>query len=120
LPGGIGCGRYELAKITDTMEIQPAPAKQVSLLTIDAASEGQRLDNFLLRVCKGVPKTHIYRIIRSGEVRVNKGRTQRPKQRNSKMALRTRHRANSPFCLKMSICWPSTNLKAWRCMAAQA
>jgi 23S rRNA pseudouridine955/2504/2580 synthase len=51
-------------------------APQVSLLTIDASSEGQRLDNFLLRVCKGVPKTHVYRIIRSGEVRVNKGRAQ--------------------------------------------
>jgi 23S rRNA pseudouridine955/2504/2580 synthase len=37
-------------------------------------SEGQRLDNFLIRVLKGVPKTHVYRIIRSGEVRVNKGR----------------------------------------------
>ena len=49
---------------------------QASLLTIDTSSEGQRLDNFLLRVCKGVPKTHVYRIIRSGEVRVNKGRAQ--------------------------------------------
>ncbi len=49
---------------------------QSSLLTIDTSSEGQRLDNFLLRVCKGVPKTHVYRIIRSGEVRVNKGRAQ--------------------------------------------
>ena len=37
-------------------------------------SEGQRLDNFLLRIAKGVPKSHIYRIVRSGEVRVNKGR----------------------------------------------
>jgi 23S rRNA pseudouridine955/2504/2580 synthase len=35
---------------------------------------GQRIDNFLLRVCKGVPKSHIYRVLRSGEVRVNKGR----------------------------------------------
>jgi 23S rRNA pseudouridine955/2504/2580 synthase len=35
---------------------------------------GQRLDNFLFRMAKGVPKTHIYRIIRSGEVRVNKKR----------------------------------------------
>jgi 23S rRNA pseudouridine955/2504/2580 synthase len=34
----------------------------------------QRLDNYLMRQLKGVPKTHIYRIIRSGEVRVNKGR----------------------------------------------
>ena len=44
------------------------------LLAVDAESEGQRLDNFLLRHLKGVPKTHVYRIIRSGEVRVNKGR----------------------------------------------
>ena len=35
---------------------------------------GQRLDNFLMRELKGVPKTHVYRIIRSGEVRINKGR----------------------------------------------
>jgi 23S rRNA pseudouridine955/2504/2580 synthase len=36
---------------------------------------GQRLDNFLMRHLKGVPKTHVYRIIRQGEVRINKGRT---------------------------------------------
>jgi 23S rRNA pseudouridine955/2504/2580 synthase len=41
---------------------------------VDADFAGQRLDNFLLRELKGVPKTHVYRIIRSGEVRVNKGR----------------------------------------------
>jgi 23S rRNA pseudouridine955/2504/2580 synthase len=35
---------------------------------------GQRLDNFLLRLAKGVPKSHVYRIVRSGEVRVNRGR----------------------------------------------
>lgn len=35
---------------------------------------GQRLDNFLIRRCKGVPKSHIYRILRSGEVRVNSKR----------------------------------------------
>jgi 23S rRNA pseudouridine955/2504/2580 synthase len=35
---------------------------------------GQRLDNYLLRICKGVPKSHVYRILRSGEVRVNKKR----------------------------------------------
>jgi 23S rRNA pseudouridine955/2504/2580 synthase len=60
--------------MTDQPPVHPAP--KASLLTIDAASEGQRLDNFLLRVCKGVPKTHVYRIIRSGEVRINKGRAQ--------------------------------------------
>ncbi len=49
-----------------------APA--VRHLVVGAESDGQRLDNFLLRVLKGVPKTHVYRVIRSGEVRVNKGR----------------------------------------------
>jgi len=49
-------------------------APQVRHLVVDAESAGQRLDNFLLRHLKGVPKTHVYRVIRSGEVRVNKGR----------------------------------------------
>ena len=44
------------------------------MLSVDAESAGQRLDNFLMRQLKGVPKTHVYRIIRSGEVRLNKGR----------------------------------------------
>ncbi len=43
-------------------------------LEVDARSEGQRVDNFLLRVCKGVPRSHIYRILRTGEVRVNSRR----------------------------------------------
>jgi len=52
-----------------------APATpQVKWLDVDEESAGQRLDNFLIRHLKGVPKTHVYRIIRSGEVRVNKGR----------------------------------------------
>jgi 23S rRNA pseudouridine955/2504/2580 synthase len=46
----------------------------VKLLSVGEESAGQRLDNFLIRELKGVPKTHVYRIIRSGEVRVNKGR----------------------------------------------
>jgi 23S rRNA pseudouridine955/2504/2580 synthase len=46
----------------------------VSWLTVDENATGQRVDNFLLRVLKGVPKSHVYRILRSGEVRVNKGR----------------------------------------------
>jgi 23S rRNA pseudouridine955/2504/2580 synthase len=37
-------------------------------------ADGQRIDNFLLRILKGVPKSHVYRILRSGEVRLNKGR----------------------------------------------
>ena len=48
----------------------------VQFITVDAESAGQRLDNFLFRHLKGVPKTHVYRIIRSGEVRINKGRVQ--------------------------------------------
>lgn len=50
------------------------PAAEVRHITVDEESAGQRLDNFLIRMLKGVPKTHIYRIIRSGEVRRNKGR----------------------------------------------
>jgi 23S rRNA pseudouridine955/2504/2580 synthase len=49
-----------------------APA--VRRIVIDEGSEGQRLDNFLVKLLKGVPKAHVYRVIRSGEVRVNKGR----------------------------------------------
>jgi len=41
---------------------------------ITAEEEGQRLDNYLIRVLKGVPKSHVYRIIRGGEVRINKKR----------------------------------------------
>jgi len=41
---------------------------------IDATREGQRLDNFLLGSLKGVPRSHVYRLIRSGQVRVNSGR----------------------------------------------
>lgn len=53
----------------------PSPqAPQVQTLLVDEDSAGQRLDNYLVRHLKGVPKTHVYRIIRSGEVRVNKGR----------------------------------------------
>ena len=43
---------------------------------IDEAAAGQRIDNYLMRIAKGVPKSHVYRILRSGEVRVNGGRVQ--------------------------------------------
>ena len=43
---------------------------------IDEAAAGQRIDNYLLRIAKGVPKSHVYRILRSGEVRVNGRRVQ--------------------------------------------
>jgi len=56
-----------------TGEPQVNQATRVRVAEDDA---GQRLDNFLIRQLKGVPKTHVYRIIRSGEVRINKGRAQ--------------------------------------------
>ncbi|HRE15698.1 MAG TPA: RluA family pseudouridine synthase [Rhodocyclaceae bacterium] len=46
----------------------------VTHVMVGEEAEGQRLDNWLIRQLKGVPKSHIYRILRSGEVRVNKGR----------------------------------------------
>jgi 23S rRNA pseudouridine955/2504/2580 synthase len=49
-------------------------APLVRNVRIDSGSDGQRLDNFLAKILKGVPRTHLYRVIRSGEVRVNKGR----------------------------------------------
>lgn len=48
--------------------------QKVRLLIINEDNAGQRLDNFLITLLKGVPKTRIYRIVRKGEVRVNKGR----------------------------------------------
>ncbi|MEQ1742640.1 MAG: RluA family pseudouridine synthase [Candidatus Nitrotoga sp.] len=48
--------------------------ESVTWITIDEGSCDQRIDNFLCKHLKGVPKCHIYRILRSGEVRVNKKR----------------------------------------------
>jgi len=47
---------------------------QVTYLTIQSEQAGQRIDNFLITHFKGVPKSHVYRILRKGEVRINKGR----------------------------------------------
>jgi len=46
----------------------------VRLLTIDSSNAGQRIDNFLLTALKGVPRSLVYRLLRTGQVRVNKGR----------------------------------------------
>ncbi|MDH5473867.1 MAG: RluA family pseudouridine synthase [Gammaproteobacteria bacterium] len=62
---------------TQALVISPAmsdEAKKAYFIEAGASHAGQRLDNFLLNQLKGVPKSHIYRILRSGEVRVNKGR----------------------------------------------
>lgn len=63
-------------KPAEAAEKRPAAAApiQVRFAEVGPESDGQRLDNFLLRELKGVPKSHIYRLIRSGEVRVNKAR----------------------------------------------
>ena len=58
----------------DSARLASLPSDRVSFVRIGPDADGQRLDNFLVRVAKGVPKSHIYRIIRSGEVRVNKAR----------------------------------------------
>lgn len=55
-------------------------ANAVSILTVDQHNIGQRLDNFLMRHLKGVPRSHVYRIVRRGEVRINKSRA-RPSDR---------------------------------------
>lgn len=46
----------------------------VSWLTVGDDGAGQRIDNYLLKTLKGVPKSHVYRILRSGEVRLNRRR----------------------------------------------
>ena len=51
-----------------------AGSNSVTHTVIGDEEHGQRLDNFLIRCCKGVPKSHIYRILRSGDVRINSRR----------------------------------------------
>ena len=51
-----------------------AVAPRVQNVRVDEASAGQRLDNFLAKVLKGVPRAHLHRVIRSGEVRINSAR----------------------------------------------
>jgi 23S rRNA pseudouridine955/2504/2580 synthase len=58
------------------MNDQPQAVSKAILVDIDESSAGQRIDNFLVTRLKGVPKSHIYRILRKGEVRVNGGRCQ--------------------------------------------
>lgn len=57
------------------MQDSPEPTGQrVQHVTVDEQDDGQRLDNWLLRLAKGVPKSHIYKVVRSGQVRINGGR----------------------------------------------
>ena len=57
------------------MSILENPTPQVVYVEINADNCDQRLDNFLIARLKGVPKSRIYRLVRKGEVRVNKGRS---------------------------------------------
>ena len=58
----------------------PQSSEKVRYVVAGEGDAGQRLDNFLLRALKGVPRAHVYRLLRKGEVRVNSGRA-RPDQR---------------------------------------
>ncbi len=61
------------AQVKTASSVANLPTKPF-FVEVDKEHAGQRLDNFLITRLKGVPKTHIYRIIRKGEVRINKGR----------------------------------------------
>ena len=73
---------------------------KVSYITVEDEFSGQRLDNFLMRELKGVPRSLIYRIVRRGEVRVNEGRTRAHKR------LQTGDRVRIPP-LRMSVRKPA-------------
>jgi 23S rRNA pseudouridine955/2504/2580 synthase len=66
------CGKPE-----EPPQKPPMLAKSITSvhhIGVDEHDAGQRIDNFLFKTLKGVPKTHIYQLLRSGQVRVNKGR----------------------------------------------
>src|SRR3569833_3833220 len=56
------------------MKGSAAGSRLIEWLVVDEQSEGQRIDKYLINHLKGVPKSFIYRLLRRGEVRVNKGR----------------------------------------------
>ena len=56
------------------LKIEEIRQNAVKIIEISDDQAGQRLDNYLLTRLKGVPKSHVYRLLRSGQVRVNKGR----------------------------------------------
>ena len=61
-------GKTEQMKMqTDVVPPSSQVTPQAQFVTITEEEAGQRIDNYLLRVCKGVPKSHVYRILRSGQ-----------------------------------------------------
>ncbi|GMQ89308.1 MAG: 23S rRNA pseudouridine(955/2504/2580) synthase RluC [Gammaproteobacteria bacterium] len=74
------CGSESRLTLVESAAMENAEKPAVRWLDISAEEAGQRIDNFLLRILKGVPRSRIYRLLRKGEVRVNKGRI-RPEYR---------------------------------------
>lgn len=74
----VGSKRRSPPRATELRGGRPVAATiapdRVTYVTVGEDAAGQRLDNFLLRLAKGVPKSHVYRVVRSGEVRVNRAR----------------------------------------------
>lgn len=70
----------------------------VSFFTVSDENEGQRIDNFLFKHLKNVPKTHIYKLIRTGDLRINKKRVQAhyPLQIGDLIRIPPLYRANKP------------------------
>ncbi|MBA6296351.1 23S rRNA pseudouridine(955/2504/2580) synthase RluC [Colwellia sp. MB02u-9] len=62
-------------KAPSKIDITDTPKPQVRFFTVDSEDAGQRIDNFLMKTLKGVPKSMFYRLLRKGEIRVNKKRT---------------------------------------------
>src|SRR5512141_3028658 len=71
---------YENSDAQTTKSDAARPGSGVQYVEAGEGDAGQRLDNFLIRVLKGVPRTHVYRLLRKGEVRVNSKRA-KPDQR---------------------------------------
>ena len=71
---------YEIDPATDENSAEPEPGRGVTHVEVTEDDAGTRLDNFLVRQLKDVPRTHVFRLLRKGEVRVNKKRA-RPDQR---------------------------------------
>jgi 23S rRNA pseudouridine955/2504/2580 synthase len=71
---------YEIEPAADENSATPQPGRGVSHVEVTVDDAGTRLDNFLVRQLKDVPRAHVFRLLRKGEVRVNKKRA-RPDQR---------------------------------------
>jgi len=71
---------YEIDPASDEKTAEQEPGRGVTHVEVTADDAGTRLDNFLVRQLKDVPRTHVFRLLRKGEVRVNKKRA-KPDQR---------------------------------------